>query len=152
MGFIVHCLSVGKQKDAHFLAIENEFLKRISFEVNFIELKSHADSIEKEQEEIDQKIQSLNKKNHCEVLLLTENGTQYSSKEFANIIRSGQSTGKDIIFIIGGANGFTQDYKNKFSITCSLSLLTFPHRFARSILVEQLYRSQTIIQGHPYHN
>jgi len=59
---------------------------------------------------------------------------------------------KNIVFIIGGAYGFSSEFKKKFKLKIALSKLTFSHDMARLFFSEQLYRSLTIINNIPYHN
>ena len=54
-------------------------------------------------------------------------------------------------FLIGGANGVNENISKNVDLTISLSNMTFPHMLARIVLVEQIYRSETIINNHPYH-
>ncbi len=84
-------------------------------------------------------------------IILEEAGKECSSPEFANFIQKLISSGKDINFIIGGAYGFHNLLKAKADHILSLSQLTFPHLLTRVLLIEQLYRAQTILMGHPYH-
>jgi 23S rRNA (pseudouridine1915-N3)-methyltransferase len=59
--------------------------------------------------------------------------------------------GRDLDFVIGGADGLDPEIKNQADKMLSLSLMTYPHALARLILIEQLYRAQCIIKKHPYH-
>ena len=70
---------------------------------------------------------------------------------FAHWLDSLAQNNKPIALAIGGAAGFSQEVRDAADATCSLSLLTFPHKIARVILVEQLYRAHTILKNHPYH-
>ena len=74
------------------------------------------------------------------IILLDENGVQYSSVDFSKQIQKFQISGyKNIVFIIGGAYGFSKEIYDKANIKISLSKMTFTHQFARLILIEQLY-------------
>ncbi|MDA9573719.1 23S rRNA (pseudouridine(1915)-N(3))-methyltransferase RlmH [Rickettsiales bacterium] len=72
------------------------------------------------------------------------------SIKFSQIINENLSN-KEITFIIGGAFGLDKKILSIADITISLSKLTFPHMLVRLILIEQIYRSFTIINNHPYH-
>lgn len=85
------------------------------------------------------------------LVLLTENGKQRDSVAFAKWLGSLIENPKPVALVIGGAAGFSQEVRDQAQELCSLSLLTYPHKFARVLLVEQLYRAQTILSGHPYH-
>lgn len=86
------------------------------------------------------------------VILLDENGKSYSSVELANYINKKIDIGRDIVLVIGGAYGFSQEVYRRANEMISLSRLTFSHQLVRLILVEQLYRAMTIIRGEPYHH
>lgn len=88
-----------------------------------------------------------------EVILLDEKGKMLSSVEFAALIekRNTEAT-KRMIFVVGGAYGFSQEVYNRADGLISLSRMTFPHQLVRAIFMEQLYRAMTIIRGEPYHH
>ena len=88
-----------------------------------------------------------------DVVLLDERGKEYRSVEFASIIQDKMShSGKDIVFVIGGAYGFSQRVYDRSNGKMSLSRMTFSHQMVRTVFVEQLYRAFTIIRGEPYHH
>ena len=82
-------------------------------------------------------------------VLLMEQGNTLTSVDFADRLRDFGS--ERLAFVIGGADGFTDAFKSSAHWQLSLSPLTFPHELARLLLVEQLYRAQSILQGSPYH-
>ena len=87
------------------------------------------------------------------VILLDEKGKAFSLKNFSETIENQQNMGvKNLVFIIGGAFGFSE----KIYFTCNnkvrLSDMTFSHQMIRLFFCEQLYRAYTIINNHPYHN
>ena len=87
------------------------------------------------------------------VILLDERGKEYRSVEFADEIRRMTAGGgKDIVFVIGGAYGFSEDVYARSNGKMSLSRMTFSHQMVRTIFTEQLYRAFTIIKGEPYHH
>ena len=88
-----------------------------------------------------------------DVILLYEHGKEFSSTEFAKILQDKISyVGKDIVFIIGGAYGFSDAVYQRSNSKISLSRMTFSHQMVRAIFAEQLYRAFTIIKGEPYHH
>ncbi len=88
-----------------------------------------------------------------DVILLDERGKQYTSVELAKIIQDKISyAGKDIVFIIGGAYGFSEAVYQRAGSKLSLSKMTFSHQMVRAIFVEQIYRAFTIMRGEPYHH
>ena len=88
------------------------------------------------------------KKNQL-LITLNENGKSFTSKEFASKLQ--ESNNQLLAFAIGGASGLSPEINDCASWQLSLSTFTFPHELARLLLVEQLYRAQTITRGGPYH-
>jgi len=78
-------------------------------------------------------------------------GEKISSKDFSNLIFDPQRIKTTISFIIGGSFGLSEDIIKKTNRVLSASLLTFPHKLFRLILVEQIYRAHTIMHNMPYH-
>ena len=83
------------------------------------------------------------------LLLLSEEGQQLSSVGLAELL--GDWASERLALVIGGADGHDPTLKQQADALLSLSALTFPHELARLMLVEQLYRASTILQGGPYH-
>ena len=110
--------------------------------LTIIELRDN--SLQRETESI---YATLKQNEH--LISLTEEGKQFTSLSFAKHL---ENTGaQKLAFVIGGANGLSNEIKNSAKWNFSLSSLTFPHEIARLLLLEQLYRSQTIHQRGPYH-
>ncbi len=84
------------------------------------------------------------------VVVCDERGKDLSSREFADKIAVWQERG-DLVFIIGGADGVTDDLRSRADFVLGLGRKTWPHRLLRVMLIEQLYRAQQINAGHPYH-
>lgn len=88
-----------------------------------------------------------------DMILLDERGREFSSMEFAKALQDKISyTGKDIVFVIGGAYGFSDAVRQRSNSKITLSRMTFSHQMVRAIFVEQLYRAFTIMKGEPYHH
>lgn len=88
-----------------------------------------------------------------EVILLDERGRTYTSLSFAAMLQERLSKGgRDIVFVIGGAYGFSDELYKRADGKLSLSAMTFSHQMVRTIFAEQLYRAFTIIKGEPYHH
>lgn len=87
------------------------------------------------------------------LVLLDELGASYSSVEFSRWMERRLLTGpRRLVFLIGGAYGFSPDVYNRAQEQLSLSRMTFSHQMVRLFLLEQLYRAMTIIRNEPYHN
>ena len=88
-----------------------------------------------------------------EVVLLDEGGREFRSLEFASWLEERISRGsRDIVFVVGGAYGFSPEVYARADAKLSLSKMTFSHQMVRTIFAEQLYRAFTIMKGEPYHH
>ena len=88
-----------------------------------------------------------------EVILLDEHGKEFRSVEFARVLEERMArSGRDMVFVIGGAYGFSQKVYERSDRKMSLSAMTFSHQMVRTIFAEQLYRAFTIMRGEPYHH
>lgn len=87
------------------------------------------------------------------VILLDEHGEGYTSKQFAQKLQTVMNRGvRNLIFVIGGAFGFSQEVYSRTQEKLSLSDMTFSHQMIRLFFLEQLYRGFTILKNEPYHN
>ena len=96
----------------------------------------------------------LKKLNSTDLLiLLDERGKQYSSIEFSNFMEKKLFSGKKrMIFLVGGAFGFSDEIYRRANEKISLSKMTFSHQMIRVFFMEQLFRAMTILKNEPYHN
>ena len=86
------------------------------------------------------------------LVALDERGKHYTSHQFSNQIKNWQNEGtSELTFLIGGADGLDQSVLSKAELVISFGRQTWPHLLVRVMLVEQLYRTQCILDGHPYH-
>ncbi len=87
----------------------------------------------------------------CVKVVLDERGTLVSTMELARRITRWRESGRDVAFIVGGADGLDPAVKQAADWVWSLSQLTLPHGLARVVLAEQLYRAHSLLHNHPYH-
>ena len=151
-------LVIGKTDDAWLQTGIEVYVSRLQHYVNF-ELavipslkvgKSLPEPVlkQKEGEQILAKLQPADF-----VVLLDDKGKQYSSVEFAAQIQGQLNAGyKRVVFIVGGAYGFSADVYARANAKLSLSRMTFSHQMIRVLFVEQLYRAFTILKGEKYHH
>ena len=141
---------VGKTRNDHCLALQNEYLKRLRHFVK-CEITEIKDAAGPDAKVIEGK-RILEKLNHSSfVCLLDVKGRSLSSQELAGEVEKWQNGAiKEVTFVIGGADGVSDEVAVRADSTISLSFLTFTHEMARVVLVEQLYRAYTIIRGFPY--
>lgn len=86
------------------------------------------------------------------VILLDERGKNLSSPELSGILSQQFVNSKEVVIIIGGAFGVSEEIRQKSNLVWSLSRLVFPHQLVRAILTEQIYRAQEIWDGGKYHH
>jgi len=136
----------------------DEYYKRlkkyISFEIN--ELNDVKNSSKLSKNELKSKEKELLEK-HIKsdevIILLDENGKEFTSEKFSKYIENKIVQGnKNIHFIIGGAYGFHEEFLTSGYETISLSKMTFSHQMIRLLFTEQLYRGFSIIKNEPYHH
>jgi 23S rRNA (pseudouridine1915-N3)-methyltransferase len=86
------------------------------------------------------------------LILLDESGKMFGSVEFAQYLEGLEGRTAHVVFVIGGAYGFSEEVYGRADAKLSLSRMTFPHQLVRLIFTEQLYRALTILRGEPYHH
>ncbi len=136
------------------LDYENRIKHYISTEITIIpELKNTKNLTIALQKEKEGELILKNIEKGDEVYLLDEKGKMLSSVDFAEMIdKKNTEASKRMIFVVGGAYGFSQAVYDRANGLISLSKMTFPHQLVRAIFLEQLYRAMTIIRGEPYHH
>jgi 23S rRNA (pseudouridine1915-N3)-methyltransferase len=126
---------VGKARDTHANAMAEEYIKRSS---RFAKC---------EMREIRAKNDPFEKHTSAMKVMLDPAGRAMNSAAFTKLIE--QET-RDIVFVLGGADGLPLEWRAKADLLISLSPLTMPHELARVVLAEQIYRALTTLRGHPY--
>lgn len=141
---------VGRTKDRNWLALQDEYLQRLSHFVR-CEIIEVRDAPSHSGKEIEGK-RILDKLNQTSlVCLLDVKGESASSEKLATIIEGWQVRGqKEIAFVLGGVDGVSKDVAQRADFMLSLSFLTFTHEMARVVMLEQIYRAFTIINRFPY--
>ncbi|MBI3681836.1 MAG: 23S rRNA (pseudouridine(1915)-N(3))-methyltransferase RlmH [Acidobacteria bacterium] len=130
---------IGKPRDEHANALAEEFLKRTSKWARI------------EMREIDPRRFDLPRKHRAaRKVFLDPAGRAMESAKFAAFLKEAESEGREVVFLIGGADGLPPEWKAKADVLLSLSPMTFPHELARAMLAEQIYRAFAGLRGHPY--
>ncbi len=142
--YIVNGFAIYEQRLRHYLPFETIVIPALK--------NTKALSIEqqkqKEGELILKNIQSSDK-----LLLLDENGKEYNSVNFSEFIQQQMNSGiKNLVFVIGGPYGFSDEIYKRANGKISLSKMTFSHQMVRLFFAEQLYRAMTILKNEPYHH
>jgi 23S rRNA (pseudouridine1915-N3)-methyltransferase len=136
----VHLYYIGKQRDEHSNAIAQEFIKRTTRYIKSEMREIHPDRFD-----------PWERHAGARKILLDPAGRAATSEEFSRIVGDAELEARDLIFVVGGADGLPPAWRGRVDATLlSLSRMTFPHELARAMLAEQLYRAVTILRGHPY--
>jgi 23S rRNA (pseudouridine1915-N3)-methyltransferase len=149
-------VSVGHKMPDWITAGYNEYAKRMPREakITLLEIKPEPRTSGKTKMQImeleAQRI-SAAVPQHCVRIVLDEHGVQPTTKQFSAQLQNWMHEGRDVAFIIGGADGLHASVKQSAHHLLALSVLTLPHAVVRVILAEQLYRVYSMIHNHPYH-
>ncbi len=154
----IKLLAIGKTDDKNLTVLFQNYEKRlrhyIKFEFQVIpDLKNARNLSEKEQKEKEGTL-ILNKiKPGDQLIVLDEKGEQYRSVDFSKFLQKKMNSGvKQIVFVIGGPYGFSEEVYRKAQGKVSFSKMTFSHQMFRLLVVEQIYRAFTILRNEPYHH
>ena len=145
-------VAVGRLRSGPEKALVDHFANRISwpFEIREVEEKRSLDGDTLKRREAELLLKNCPARS--QIIALDERGKDISSREFAGKLGNWQDNGiRDVSIIIGGPSGLHNTLRRQTNLTISFGRLTWPHMLARGMLVEQLYRAQQIIAGHPYH-
>ena len=154
----VTLLAIGKTDDKNLQTLIAVYSKRLKYYVPFsFEIipdvknsKNLSETLQKqaEGEAILKRLQLADT-----LILLDENGKQYSSVSFSQFLQKKMNSGlKNLVFVIGGPYGFSEEMYKRANGKISLSKMTFSHQMVRLFVVEQLYRGYTILRNEPYHH
>lgn len=151
-------LLTGKTAIAPVREIMDDYVKRIGHYVNFevitvpdIKNIKNLPVDQYRQKEGEAQKKYFSKSDY--IALLDEKGKEFKSDEFARFTEHKTQIGiKNLMFVVGGAYGFSDEIKELASQEISLSKMTFPHQLIRVIFIEQLYRAFTIIRKEKYHH
>ena len=149
---------IGKTKFKFLLDGENEYEKRLKHYCKFSEriipdIKNARNLSKKELKGKEGRLILDSLKNSDYVILLDDKGITLSSIEFSEFINQKMvSSTSELVFVVGGAFGFSQSIYKRANTKLSLSKMTFSHQMVRLIFKEQLYRAFTIHKGEKYHN
>ncbi len=153
----VKLICIGKTGKDFLVAGENEYINRLKHYVQLERIEipdiKNAKKLTFQQVKDAEGKEILTKAGNDKIYLLDERGKTFSSVSFSQFIQQQFNLGgKAIVFVIGGAYGFSDDVYAKASGKISLSTMTFSHQMIRMIFFEQLYRAMTILNNEPYHH
>lgn len=150
-------LVVGKTTDTHIELLIQEYQKRLAhyipFNIQVIpELKNTKALTPEQQKQTEGELILRTINSSTDLVLLDEHGKEFRSIEFADYVQKRMSSGRDVVFVVGGPYGFSQAVYERANGKISLSKMTFSHQMVRLFFVEQIYRAMTILRGEPYHH
>lgn len=151
---IITFICTGKTTEKHVIEGMKLYGERISHysRFNLIEVEAgRGDEAQIRKRESDSILKKIGDKDV--LILLDEKGKELSSVEFAkSLIHHQNAATKNLVFVIGGAYGFSEEVYKRANLKMALSKMTFPHQLVRVIFLEQLYRAFTIVKGEKYHH
>ena len=154
----IKLIAIGKTDNKNLQTLIDDYSKRLSFYIKFeleiiADIKNVKNLSESQQKEKEGEL-ILSKLNQTDqLILLDENGTNFSSIEFSDYLQKKMNTGiKTLVFVIGGPYGFSDEVYKKALGKISLSKMTFSHQMVRLFVIEQVYRGFTILKNEPYHH
>lgn len=153
----VTLLVVGKTTDSHIDALIQEYQKRLTHYLPFAlqvipELKNTKALSPEQQKQAEGDLILRAVTANTDLILLDEHGKEFRSIEFADYLQKRMSSGRDVVFVVGGPYGFADTVYQRANGKISLSKMTFSHQMVRLFFVEQSYRAMTILRGEPYHH
>jgi 23S rRNA (pseudouridine1915-N3)-methyltransferase len=154
----IKLIAIGKTDNKQLISLIEDYIKRLDHYINFKldiipDLKKTKNLSEAQQKQKEGEL-IIGKLNNSDILiLLDENGKQFDSVSFSSYLQKHMNSGiKQLVFVIGGPYGFSEDVYKKANGKISLSKMTFSHQMIRLFFIEQLYRGFTILKNEPYHH
>lgn len=135
----VYLYFIGKPRDAHLNAFAGEFIKRASRYAACEMREIHP-----------QRFDWTGRHAAALKVLLDPAGKPMDSGAFTQLIAKLEREGRDLVLLVGGAEGHSPEARARADLLLSLSPMTFPHELARAMAAEQIYRAFTTLRGHPY--
>ena len=151
----IKILSVGSMVEPHWKAAAQHYIKRIGHtaKLQMITVKDAPPKFLPQAKMEDESSRLMRHLASKDILIcLDDKGKQHSSEQFASLLQQHYDYGETPCFVIGGAYGLSQEIKASARHLISLSKFTFPHELALVMLLEQVYRSETILLGTGYHH
>ena len=154
----IKIIAIGKTDNKGLKLLIDDYQKRLSFYIKFEldvipDIKNAKNLSEDRQKQKEGELILKQLKPTDVLILLDENGKQMDSVRFALYLQKHMISGiKQLVFVIGGPYGYSQEVYDKAQGKLSLSKMTFSHQMVRLFFVEQLYRAFTILKNEPYHH
>jgi len=132
----IHIYFIGKPRDTHANAIAEDYMRRISHyaKAEMSEIRTRTDPWAK----------------YPSAMVIGLDPAGKTAPSLTAMVERAEAGARDLVFIVGGADGLTPEHKKRADSLLSLSPMTYPHELARAMLAEQIYRAFTTLRGHPY--
>ena len=148
----LHIVAVGKLKAGPHLALARHYAERLAWPLAVREVEEKRPLPAAELKEREGALLLAAAPAGAVLIALDEHGRSLTSPAFAQKLAQWRDGGAaDLAFVIGGADGLADQVRQKARLVLSLGAMTWPHLLVRGMLLEQLYRAQQILAGHPYH-
>jgi 23S rRNA (pseudouridine1915-N3)-methyltransferase len=148
----LHIVAVGKLKAGPHAALARHYAERLAWPLAIREVEEKRPLPAAELKEREGALLLAAVPAGAVLVALDEHGRSLTSAAFAQKLAQWRDAGaSDVAFLIGGADGLADQVRRKAQLVLSLGAMTWPHLLARGMLLEQLYRAQQILAGHPYH-
>jgi 23S rRNA (pseudouridine1915-N3)-methyltransferase len=135
----IHLYYFGKPRDAHANAMAEDYLRRVSryAKAEMAEIRAG-------------RADPWMKHPSAYTVCLDPAGKLLDSAAFIAMVERAEREARDVVFLVGGADGLPAGWSDRADLLLSLSPMTYPHELARVMLAEQIYRAYTTLRGHPY--
>jgi 23S rRNA (pseudouridine1915-N3)-methyltransferase len=143
--------AVGRAKPGPHLDLQRLYAARLAWSLTIAEVEERRKLAPAERRDKEGELLLARIPERAIAIVLDERGSLLSSAEFARKLGHWRDAGADLAFLIGGADGHAETVRRRADFTLSLGPMTWPHLLVRGLLLEQLYRAQQILAGHPYH-
>jgi 23S rRNA (pseudouridine1915-N3)-methyltransferase len=148
----LHVIAVGRLRAGPMKALETHYAQRITWPLTIREVEERRAFPAPELKEREGALLLSALPRAAVAVALDERGMPLSSEAFATRLAAWRDRGAgDVAFLIGGADGLGASVRETAELVLSLGPMTWPHFLARGMLLEQIYRAQQILGGHPYH-
>lgn len=142
---MIRIIAGGKKNSDEFLSLINEYEKRLQkpFDISWHFI---------DEDKLNQYLEKWPFDGNNYVICCDERGENISSDEYSRRLEKAFLESREVVILIGGAYGFSEEVRNRADFIWSFSKLVFPHKIARLIVAEQIYRAQEIARGGKYHH
>lgn len=152
----IELIAVGKSASSVYEPIIQDYAKRLHWPLKIYEIESKYKQAtqmrEDENKRILERLNASRQAGNSFVIALDEKGKSLKSLEFSARLQALQNNGQNhLVLMIGGADGLSDEVKKSCDLLLSFGQQTWPHILVRVMVLEQIYRAQQILAGHPYH-